>query len=355
MEHGVRLMKHYPPMVATSWFHRDDYRALDSLRETRPPIHPTVPIDWPDWCYLPSYTVANMWPGVVDSTVNIQETFQMEAIYAWRATKGVYRVDEDALSALWSTEWMGQLPVDILVRLPEWCVYVPVGIGDCVGFLAWVDFMGGPFDHPECSATHLSEWVETGLVSDLTSNPRRHFGPWLKFMEFVSDPPDGLRLHNLMLSGDVEDGLNCHGTDNFEFSPGVVDRVRRLCSVLIYICTCGDIQTDCADTEFGQRTKKTKRGVRSFVRTGPRVWDVGIRMGAALRKHRDDVEASTRSVNGRRGPRPHIRRAHWHSFWTGPLDGERKLVVKWVPPTMVAAKSPDDLIPTIHMVEDGAP
>ena len=34
---------------------------------------------------------------------------------------------------------------------------------------------------------------------------------------------------------------------------------------------------------------------------------------------------------------PHARGGHWHRFWTGPLDGERRLKIKWLPPTIVNA------------------
>lgn len=49
--------------------------------------------------------------------------------------------------------------------------------------------------------------------------------------------------------------------------------------------------------------------------------------------------------------RPHIRRAHWHSYWTGKKDvqEERKLIVNWVAPTMVGDS--DNVIPTIRDVK----
>lgn len=78
-------------------------------------------------------------------------------------------------------------------------------------------------------------------------------------------------------------------------------------------------------------TGKTKRAA---------VLDYGIRIGAALRaaalsertEHHDGTHAS---------PVAHIRRAHWHHFWTGPRDGERALVVRWLPPIPVNADEQD--------------
>ena len=76
-----------------------------------------------------------------------------------------------------------------------------------------------------------------------------------------------------------------------------------------------------------------------------RKWDVGIRIGAAIRKYRSDVKiensASSEEVEpkertGHASPRPHMRRGHWHHFWTGARkDAERKLVLRWIPPTFI--------------------
>lgn len=42
--------------------------------------------------------------------------------------------------------------------------------------------------------------------------------------------------------------------------------------------------------------------------------------------------------------RPHMRRGHWHNFWTGPRDGDRKLVLHWIPPTFIGAKEDSPVV-----------
>ena len=41
---------------------------------------------------------------------------------------------------------------------------------------------------------------------------------------------------------------------------------------------------------------------------------------------------------------PDSRRGHWHHFWTGAKDKpeERKLVLKWVAPTMIHGDHPNE-------------
>lgn len=61
--------------------------------------------------------------------------------------------------------------------------------------------------------------------------------------------------------------------------------------------------------------------------------DVGYRIGSELRSYRRSSSERSEHMGGT--VRPHMRRAHWHHYWTGPRNGERKLVLKWLPPTMV--------------------
>lgn len=46
------------------------------------------------------------------------------ALAAWRMTQSIYRFDPNVFAAVWETPIEGDLPVDMLYRLPEWCVYV---------------------------------------------------------------------------------------------------------------------------------------------------------------------------------------------------------------------------------------
>ncbi len=43
---------------------------------------------------------------------------------AWRPTQGIYRFATNLLDELWDTPVTGDLPSDLLHRLPEWCVYI---------------------------------------------------------------------------------------------------------------------------------------------------------------------------------------------------------------------------------------
>lgn len=67
---------------------------------------------------------------------------------------------------------------------------------------------------------------------------------------------------------------------------------------------------------------------------------VGTRIGTALRGAKMSLpekatENKQRETQSHCSPVPHVRRAHWHSFWTGKKTEVRELAVKWLPPIPV--------------------
>jgi len=44
---------------------------------------------------------------------------------AWRQGRGIYRLCPELAEALAGTDRDGDLPADLLYRLPEWCVLAP--------------------------------------------------------------------------------------------------------------------------------------------------------------------------------------------------------------------------------------
>lgn len=47
-----------------------------------------------------------------------------QGLAAWRMPQGIYRYDRTLYDALLATPVTGDIPADLLLRLPEWCVYI---------------------------------------------------------------------------------------------------------------------------------------------------------------------------------------------------------------------------------------
>ena len=129
-------------------------------------------------------------------------------------------------------------------------------------------------------------------------------------------------------------------------------------SLLLYLCSAsGDISGH--GVPSNPVPIKTRRGgFKLFPADGPKTWDVGVRMGAALRVAYELAQTQVEAMGA--SPRGHVRRAHWHGFRSGPRlreDGseipveQRKFDLRWLPPIAVNLPDISELPSTIKRVK----
>ena len=337
------------------------WKMFEKIREGRGKDLP----DWPSWCWCPlsgAYSIVSMLLSREDGKVPIEripDVGSLGALAAWRMTQGIYQVDPDLFAALWTTPLTGSLPVELLYRIPEWCVYIEVPKGyelnnqPLYGWFAHLEYdvnsgrseLRFVFDFEEGPASymlHLSantlkeciaETAEEGKRQALIHGQDKNIKELAKAMEISEkEEKESIERQDIVLSPFI--------------------------SVILYLCS---VAADIADSR-GKRErpgnplpKKTKKGMRVFPATGNTTWLVGYRVGATLRKGAGGEYAEAGAGVGTRpsthaSPRPHIRRAHWHSYWTGPRKepAKRRLMVKWIHPVLVGAEG---IVPTIRRVE----
>jgi hypothetical protein len=315
------------------------WKQLDSFRQGRGKDLP----HWPDWCYLPlaaSYAVISADEGGERiSLLRSGDVGRIGALAAWRPTQGIYRFDETLYQALVDTPITGDLPVEVLMCLPEWCVYI-----ETPGLLIDDDPLAGFFAHLEWDAN--TQRQELRLLLDITM-------------------PDGYLLLPIPihLTGTLREGIKAASVEAQRQAwrlkrPDMADVLTEipdlpfepLVSLVLYLCV--------EQADFGgegpahPQPKRTKKGWRLFPAKNIQQWDVGVRLGAALRR----AAHSTQPVDQeglRNRPRPHVRKAHWHSFWTGPKDDleQRKIKVKWLPPIPVNLDDIAELASTVRKTD----
>lgn len=300
----LKFLRNFSSMHPGVW---DKVEKLKSTRGTTSP-------DWPNWCFLPVEgcgVIAKSYPPVFP---NVAHT--IAALSAWRLSKSVYVFDEDVFSALLSTPFNGNIPVDILLRLPEWCVYIDMQQLRChlKGFFAYNTFVAKCDHQPDTRYLCLLVLYQESFVCT------------------------EIRLDN----ADIESALNeqhyhscrsqqTHIDQDIEMKKQVF---ATILPYLLYLCSDAP---EIVDREHPEQKpsfphpKKTLKGWRWFEAKKTRILNVGDATGEALR----NAYQQTAPTGGRKSP--HIRRAHWHGYWTGPRDGEREFKYNWLPPTIVAA------------------
>ena len=299
---------------------------------------------WPGWCYCPlsaAYAIASRGGSITADT--IKDVAILGALAAWRPTQGIYRFDKDVASAIMSTEIDGEVPSDILLRLPEWCVYIEVPFEISLFQMQIVGFYA-----------HL-EW-------DVNSNRRE-----LRFLldaispveELVGIPADidrNVSLADAMkgVYEQIAKNFNLKFTDTtaMDYRANIdAKSISPFVSLVLYLCS-KNAEARNAGSGIGleglQRPalKKTKLGLRYFPPDRPEVWEVGFEIGKQIRAANNSEYSETHT-----GPRPHIRRAHWHTFWelTKAMPEKRSTNVKWLPPMAINAED-GEIFPRVRVV-----
>lgn len=98
------------------------------------------------------------------------------------------------------------------------------------------------------------------------------------------------------------------------------------------------------------KKKKVKRGSGTKrQQKPPKIVYVGYRVGKLLRTSAT-LDSSEPFEPGKK-KRPHARRGHWHHYWVGPKNKpqERKLILRWVAPTMIHAGKSNDITKIIKI------
>jgi len=301
--------------------------------------------NWPEWCYCPVAAAYAIISGGGNNRCTLEQSADvgiMAALAAWRVTKGIYRFDESLMESLLDTPLGGKLPHEILYRMPEWCVYIELPVDMAFGD----DPIHGFFAHLEWDPG--DERTELRLILDLNTAPVAiplHLtGQTLEHA--IAAFMDEAIFQEASRSPMTSEQLAAWQSGIGSAKDPLKDILSPLVSVLLYLCTeNADISARAGDNpSSGERAKPDRR----YAAKEPTTWETGFRVGAALRRGR---AASGEPQGGHHAsPRPHVRRAHWHTYWRGPR-GSQEPVLQWLSPMLVGAQS-GETIPTIRPVRD---
>ncbi|WP_196160885.1 hypothetical protein [Reinekea sp. G2M2-21] len=280
--------------------------------------------DWPQWCFLPM----SAWYSIVcaenkQNRLNVNlvgDVARLAAIGTWRYGQSIYQIDPALMAVLMNTTLTGDIPCEVLYRLPEFAVYIETpGMqwlgSECYGFWAHLEFdintqrtelrllMDTEADLA-IVILHIGKHTLTEAVDRAMKEAARQASLTQKL------PMPMLTEATEVLSNDLQPFI----------------------SLLLYVCSEG-VQYTGHRRPSNAPAKKTKKGWKLFAPPKPRYWELGKQIGNQLRKYESDGHR----VAGRTLS-PHIRRAHWHLFWKG-LRGEQSQFIKFLPPIFVAGES----------------
>ena len=302
--------------------------------------------EWPAWCAMPMSEVmaclCAQYHADGPNAFIVEQTAPLTAAYLWQKTKQVFRFDPTLRAELEEQTFTGDLPGDALLRLPVPCIYVEGMVdlfGESIadGFFAWIE------------ADLKNDWKELRILT-ITDESHSFTSLTLPIRGTIEQS-----LKALQASADfnAQSKLGQEITEQTkEVSVSMDENIRvysRILNLLLYLCA------EEPDYDKPPRRAKAKPAATLSAERPPRAASVttaGVRIGAVIRKGYAEAKARGETGGSHAPKAPHVRRAHWHHYWTGARDStERALVLKWIPPVFVGGNAAD--IVTVHPVRGG--
>ncbi|OXR40244.1 hypothetical protein B7C42_07669 [Nocardia cerradoensis] len=264
--------------------------------------------------------------------------YAAERVFEWLQNRVVYRVHPELAASLVDTDPSAQIPCEVLRRLPHPDPFVafpiPLLAPHSTGAMQVVAppvYVGmlvtGLNDQLELCSTadprlRLLSVALIGRVQPVGGEP--HY-PW----EAIEIP---CRTERFTIDEMIQMRRALRGNASEAEHTEIESNAYRLAiSLLLYLCS--DRQD--AKSPVLVPSKRTKR---RRVHGGGTVVDIGFDIGPKLFDARQ-AASETASESGRQ-VRPHIRRAHWHTYWTGPRDNPTA-DVRWLHPILVHSADRD--------------
>lgn len=324
------------------------YRQIDGRRFTGG--------SWPAWCYLPNGLIEHWMTQRGDLKLpffrELTERYDgylkgdqvrfapmlAALLCRWRLGKGVYRIHPRMLTALRDTELTPEIPVATLYHLPEWAVLVET---------PWFTFQGQPI---------------VGFSAYLNSNYPNPQDPALVLHLFTPGPyePGSFPAYTRSFRLDQETLGECYQASLAAMAAAQIQadwtELLPFLSILLYLCSANLEIHSAEGRAYPPVAPKVvvsgKKGLKAFAAETISTWQVAWRIGAALeaaeRGERGELREPWPSAPTGVPRKPHLRRAHWHLFWTG--KGRTEPRVHWLPPIPVNVAVEHEPTVVVHPV-----
>lgn len=297
----------------------------------------------PEWCYMPTlypFLMLTYDHGFQYYIENMNQLMSIASMYTWRATKGVYHFEKELYDALIDQPLDGDLPCECLFHLPEWAVYI-----ETPGLLFEHANLDGFIAHLDYNMMSRSTDLQFAIFAENCIQPRMVALP----LENGGTIADALERTDQVDRAFIPGGKPHYIGTRGEYTQTFTSMIQ----LLLYLCSD---EPDMPKIEHPMYRRCLTGGVRSP--REPQTWTVGTRIASAIRKYNNQnhdyrTEGTLLQKSSHAGPKPHVRSAHWHTYWVGPRNETypiRKPILHWLPPIPVGINENTVLPTSVHNV-----
>lgn len=292
---------------------------------------------WPDWCFAPLALekIYLKMKGQAQRKEYTELDVDILGCYSrWSQHKIVLDADTEFIVALLNTKSEKNISILSFYELPYTCplIILPAEVQEIweIPVTAFCVLLDCEIIESEKNALHFLLFLENG-----------------EFVNIILSWNQGKITDNYyeLIPNNKFSKIN-HDVIAQEFE----EMIKGLLTITLYICS--------AETDIKPRpehpNKRLNRISKNYKR-GANVYDLGFRFGESYRRFMQSQKSqSSNQINLDTQQRriPHVRKAHWHSYWVGPLTdkAKRKKVLKWLPPMLIGAETMEDEPVTIKRI-----
>jgi hypothetical protein len=236
-------------------------------------------------------------------------------------------------------------PLEALHHLPDWCVYI-----ETPGLLFMGEKVHGAWIHVDWDAS--SEMFYLCILTDAE----------VQITISVQLTHESIEEQLKKIAAKYFSQREIYIFSKSKLLIDSVSLLSTLISLALFLCTQA-AEVGGSSERPANPAPRRRQGAefRTLAPNRVTTWEVGVRMGAALREARQRAAASEGigEEGFRNSPRGHIRRAHWHNVVSGPRktqDGavlptsQRKVKVRWQQPLAINVKDLGALPATVRAV-----
>lgn len=254
----------------------------------------------------------------------------------WKRTKVVYDFSEKFLQQLAQTE-DAPVYVDVLKRLPFRDFIMPLPAGSAYdAVFVHVDF--------ENSDTLFA--ISTFSKTNGTMNA--NFGNNILWIPDGKSIMEQFRCNVERIA--QENGV---GEDRIYEINAYYEKVLRIVVAASYYLASKNAEIK--EVKIAKKDRPiVMTGEKKPKKVNIKMFDVGYRIGKRFEEQiagdrgKDTIQAGD-AIPDRAAMRPHVRRAHWHHYWTG--EGRTVREVRWIEPVFVMADTDKAIgVATVHAV-----
>jgi hypothetical protein len=300
------------------------------------------------WYSLLDPNDKNYYPDLrkTDEKTFLAALTMLRPVVAWWPYKQIYSFPKEIRDILIAQKDASMnIPVQVLQNFPYPCAYFDVPFNEFLGFFVHFDcrdegkqYLGIEFiskvnkDHFKFDGYLELEINENITIEDET---KRQIG-------LIHDemPSHFLKMY--------EDGWDPVSSDMAQDS---IEQTAIAMQFILYVCSNNAEISPDKRTEVNPKINEV--GNRKDTATANEVRNniCGQQFSIKIRQmKRSNKGVSVINPNAHGTPKsPHVRRGHWHHYWTGPKAGLRKLILNWVAPIFV--HSEDETLPTENIVD----